>query len=47
MKKKLVKGLAITLSLSGAFALGMWTMYWIMWTDVLFKFLEMVERVFQ
>jgi hypothetical protein len=48
MKRRVINTIGITLALAGAFGLGMWFMYFIMWTDVFTNhLLPMVERVFQ
>lgn len=46
MKRRVMKAVGLALALAGAFGAGMWFMYFMMWTDVLAKFIEMTERVF-
>lgn len=41
------KAIGLALLTAAAFALGMWFMYFIMWTDVFVKFIEMAEKVFK
>lgn len=45
MKQRLLKAVGLALALAGAFGAGMWFMYFIMWTDVFTKLIEMAEKV--
>lgn len=45
--KRYVKAVGTALALAGAFAIGMWFMYTIMWVDVFTKLMEMTEKVFK
>lgn len=45
MKQSILKAVGLALALAGAFGAGMWFMYFIMWTDVFTKFIEMAEKV--
>jgi len=45
MKQRLLKAVGLALALAGAFGAGMWFMYFMMWTDVFTKFIEMAEKV--
>lgn len=48
MKQSILKALGLSLTIVGAFGLGMWFMYFIMWFDVYTNhLLPMVERVFK
>ena len=41
------KAFGLALLIAAAFAAGMWFMYFIMWTDVFVKLIEMTEKVFK
>lgn len=46
MKRSIKNSIVLALALAGAFGLGMWFMYFIMWTDVFTNhLLPMVEKV--
>lgn len=45
MKQNNIRIIGLALALAGAFGFGMWFMYFIMWTDVFTKFIEMAEKV--
>lgn len=48
MKRSVIRTVALALALAGAFGLGMWFMYFIMWTDVFTNhLLPMVDKVFK
>lgn len=44
--KRYVKAIGLALLIAAAFGIGMWFMYFIMWTDVFTKFIEMADKVF-
>lgn len=45
--KRYVNAVGLALVIAGAFGIGMWFMYAIMWLDVFTKFMEMTEKVFK
>lgn len=48
MNRRMKNAIGLALALAGAFGLGMWFMYFMMWTDLFTNhLLPMVERVFQ
>ena len=48
MKRHIKNNLFLALALAGAFGIGMWFMYFIMWTDVFTNhLLPMVDKVFK
>lgn len=48
MKQSLKRGIGMALFFAAAFSIGVWFTYWVvMWSDVLFKAIEMAERVFK
>lgn len=48
MKRSMIKKIGLALALAGAFGLGMWFMYFIMWTDVFTNhLLPAVEKAFK
>lgn len=44
--KRYVKAIGLALLIAAAFGIGMWFMYFIMWTDVFTKLIEMADKVF-
>jgi hypothetical protein len=44
--KRYVKAIGLAMLIAAAFGIGMWFMYFIMWTDVFTKFIEMADKVF-
>jgi len=44
--KRYVKAIGLAMLIVAAFGIGMWFMYFIMWTDVFTKFIEMADKVF-
>jgi type IV secretory pathway TrbD component len=46
MKRRVVNAIGLALIIAAAFGIGMWFMYFIMWTDVFTKFIEMADKVF-
>ena len=44
--KRYVKAIGLALVIAGAFGVGMWFMYLMMWTDLFIKFVEMADKVF-
>lgn len=47
VKRRVLNAILMALALASAFGIGMWFMYFVMWTDVFVKFMEMAEKVFK
>lgn len=47
MKQQVKNTILIALGMAGAFGLGMWFMYLILWGEVFTKLIEMTEKVFK
>lgn len=45
MKRRVLNSFALALIIAGAFGLGMFFMYWLMWVDVLSQLIEAIEKV--
>lgn len=47
MKQQLKSAILVALGMAGAFGLGMWFMYLILWGETFGKLIELTEKVFK